>query len=155
MYTHYFGFVINAIPQSQLRARHVTKLQNVGGICYTSNQTYTPEKTRKWQHLVRIKAIAEKGRHEAKLPFTGPVELNIDFFMPIPKTRMGKFKIIQERKQWMYHAIKPDLSNMEKAIEDALNGVAYKDDCQIVVKTSTKKYSEDPRVVIRVMEIGE
>ena len=45
---------------------------------------------------------------------------------------------------------KPDTSNMVKAIEDAMNGVAFVDDAQIVRLFATKLYAEVPGVDVRV-----
>ena len=43
---------------------------------------------------------------------------------------------------------KPDSSNILKAVEDALNGIAYHDDAQIVESRICRYYSEDPRVEV-------
>ena len=47
---------------------------------------------------------------------------------------------------------KPDLDNIAKAILDSLNGIAYKDDSQIVSLLISKKYSDRPRVEIALKE---
>ena len=44
---------------------------------------------------------------------------------------------------------KPDLDNCLKAITDALNGFAYKDDSQIVSIAVSKFYSDDPRAYVK------
>ena len=36
--------------------------------------------------------------------------------------------------------VKPDSDNVEKAVKDALNGVAWVDDCQVVTTFVTKEY---------------
>ena len=43
---------------------------------------------------------------------------------------------------------RPDLDNLIKSVLDALNGVAYKDDCQIVTMLSRKNYAEAPYVKV-------
>ena len=47
---------------------------------------------------------------------------------------------------------KPDLDNIAKAVLDSLNGIAYKDDSQIVSMVVSKKYSNRPRVEITLKE---
>jgi Holliday junction resolvase RusA-like endonuclease len=52
---------------------------------------------------------------------------------------------------------KPDLDNTIKALMDGLNGVAWRDDVQVVSITATKSYAETPGldVVIRPYEPQE
>jgi Holliday junction resolvase RusA-like endonuclease len=45
---------------------------------------------------------------------------------------------------------KPDIDNVIKIIADSLNGIAYKDDTQIVKLTAHKLYSDNPRVEIKL-----
>jgi len=50
---------------------------------------------------------------------------------------------------------KPDADNIIKIIADALNGLAYKDDCQIVRLEFEKFYALTPRVEIWIREREE
>lgn len=47
---------------------------------------------------------------------------------------------------------KPDCDNIAKIICDALNGVAYDDDKQIVALKVTKIYSDEPRVIVWISD---
>lgn len=47
---------------------------------------------------------------------------------------------------------KPDIDNITKAILDALNKVAYKDDSAIVRFSIEKYYSDSPRVEVTIGE---
>ena len=47
---------------------------------------------------------------------------------------------------------KPDADNIAKAVCDALNGIAYKDDSQVVDLTVRKYYSKFPRVQVFISE---
>ena len=44
--------------------------------------------------------------------------------------------------------VKPDWDNIGKIISDALNGIAYKDDAQVVSCTVEKRYSNTPCVEV-------
>ena len=44
----------------------------------------------------------------------------------------------------------PDYDNIGKIISDALNGVAYRDDAQIVEANISKYYSNLPRVEVMI-----
>ena len=53
---------------------------------------------------------------------------------------------------------KPDVDNIIKIILDSLNGLAYKDDVQIVACTCQKLYVNDdnePRVEVKIEKIVE
>ena len=47
-------------------------------------------------------------------------------------------------------AKKPDIDNVIKSILDALNGVAYHDDTQVVAVFAEKYYSDTPRVEVEI-----
>jgi Holliday junction resolvase RusA-like endonuclease len=47
---------------------------------------------------------------------------------------------------------KPDIDNVVKAIFDGLNGVAWRDDVQVVSLTVRKHYSATPRVDVHLSE---
>ena len=52
----------------------------------------------------------------------------------------------------MFPKVKPDLDNVVKAVLDALNGVVYRDDAQVVNLVATKRYATEPRVEVYVFE---
>lgn len=45
---------------------------------------------------------------------------------------------------------KPDWDNVGKIVSDALNGIAYRDDSQIVDARVVKRYSDNPMVKVSV-----
>ena len=45
---------------------------------------------------------------------------------------------------------KPDIDNVVKVYADALNGIAYHDDTQIVSLVCEKYYSDQPRVEVKI-----
>ena len=54
--------------------------------------------------------------------------------------------------QQMYPTKKPDTDNIAK-VKDALNGIAFKDDSQVVKETIIKRYAEVPKLVIYIKEV--
>ena len=117
-------------PVPKARPRTVRK----GGRTWS----YTPKKVTAWEKLVREEA--EKHFEE---PLDCPVALTLGFYLSRPKSR---------RKE-NYVATTPDLDNLEKALLDGLNEVAYTDDRLVVVKSSAKMYvrpGEEPRVSVVV-----
>jgi Holliday junction resolvase RusA-like endonuclease len=47
---------------------------------------------------------------------------------------------------------KPDLDNIAKLYCDALNGIVWKDDSQIVAMQLTKRYGHEPKTIITVRQ---
>ena len=49
---------------------------------------------------------------------------------------------------------KPDFDNIAKIVCDSLNTIAYKDDSQVIDGQVRKFYSEKPRIVVKIRQIG-
>jgi Holliday junction resolvase RusA-like endonuclease len=87
---------------------------------------------RSWEGSVRDAAQRVAGEQY----FTEAVRLRIDFWFPRPKS-------VSVKKR-PYFTTKPDLSKLVRSAEDALNGVVFKDDCQVVEVVATKRYADGP-----------
>lgn len=83
----------------------------------------------------------------------GPLEAEIDFYLPIPESWTKKRKE-QARSGFELPTKKPDVDNYTKSIFDACNEVLYRDDSQIVRVSARKWYSDEPRIEFRVRQIG-
>lgn len=108
---------------------------------------FTPKTTEAYEKEIRAAWIRANGEK----PEEGPLRARIYFGLPIPKseTKANKLQMLQRK---VFPTKKPDLDNLAKAVLDALNGVAYKDDCQIVTMLSKKNYSETPYVKVILEE---
>ena len=103
-----------------------------------SGHAYTPERTRAYEKALRQEAaLAMRG----KKIMTGPVEVHVTAFFPIPK--IGTTHRSPTGR--------PDVDNILKVL-DALNGIVFKDDAQIVKATVSKHYSDDPHLSVTVHE---
>lgn len=132
---------VEGIPVPQGRPRFARVGQGV--------RTYDPPKSKKWKELVGWTVIAHPDCPSE--PMHGPVSLVLSFYLPRPQ-RMAKDA--EEP-----HIKKPDKSNLEKGIEDALTGIVWKDDSQIVESHTFKQYvlperyeGYKPGVLIKVEE---
>lgn len=74
--------------------------------------------------------------------------MDVTAFMPIPKS-WSKTKQAAALANEIYACGKPDVDNLLKTI-DALNGIVFKDDSQIVTATISKKFSAKPSLQITV-----
>ena len=109
------------------------------------------EKQRPWASLISYTA-QEVGIE----PAAGAIILGLIFTMPRPKShyRTGKFAGELRLNQPIYHTAKPDLDKLIRCVLDALTGIAYWDDSQVVEIRAVKMYGERPGVQVRVEEIG-
>ena len=82
----------------------------------------------------------------------GAVKFEAIFYMPIPKSTSKK-KMAKMTNGKLLHTKKPDIDNLVKFIFDCLNGLAWKDDTQVVSLDVKKIYSDNPRTVIEISEI--
>lgn len=114
-----------------------------------SGHAYTPDQTKRAEMEVARRAsdaMVEAGRD----PVEGPCCVHLVARWPIPGS-WSKAK----REAALCQEItpgKPDLDNIAKLILDAMNGVVYQDDAQVVVLSVTKCYSDDPGVTVIVTE---
>jgi len=82
----------------------------------------------------------------------GPIELSILFFRGIPAAAP---KRELNRARWVANHIvkRPDLTNYQKACEDALSGIVYTDDSQVLMVHSAKAYAEESCTKIYITEL--
>lgn len=114
-------------------------------------RTYTPEKTVNYESLV---ALAGQQAMAGRDPLLVPVSLRLNVCCAVPASWSGK-KQARAIAGEIRPASKPDLDNVLKAICDGLNGVAWKDDVQVVEATVSKSYSHSPRVDAVIQPIEE
>ena len=111
-------------------------------------RAYTPAKTKTYETDVALVAKKAMGDQE---PLETPIVVAIYIRLPIPASYSKK------RKKDCLEGIerplkKPDADNVAKAVTDAMNGIAYVDDCQIVSMHITKVYAETPAVQVFISE---
>ena len=83
-------------------------------------------------------------------PMAGPLVMDIEAYFQTPESWSG---VKQERHEGRYRPKKPDFDNIEKIYCDAMNGVIFEDDNQIVNCRIRKYYSMNPRTIIRIKEL--
>ena len=136
-------FKVDANPVGKQRARYVRRGNHIS--------TYTPEKTRSYETLIKESAKQAMGSSE---PLETPVSLYLYIRVPIPASATKKrLQAISDGSE--KPTKKPDASNILKSVEDGMNGVVYHDDSQIINIHVTKVYSSVPGVDICVKECLE
>ena len=94
------------------------------------------------------KGLGLLAKARIKKPIENEVFIKIEFFYEIPKSWSKKKK---ELAKW--HKSKPDIDNLIKGVLDSLNGIAYKDDAQVVMIQARKQYAAENGVKIEITEI--
>jgi len=130
-------FTVPGPPVGKARARVVVN--------HGRAHAFTPEKTARFENLVRMAFTSKFPRH---VPLTGPIWLEVEAYFQPPKRL--KLRNGKEGYESIPHVTRPDASNVAKAVEDALNGVAYRDDSQITYFSVNKCYSLTPRVEVEI-----
>jgi Holliday junction resolvase RusA-like endonuclease len=79
-----------------------------------------------------------------------PLSLEVDFYFERPASHFGSGRNADKLKPSAKAepTSRPDLSNLVKLVEDALNGNAYRDDSRIVRTVAAKRYGDRARTEI-------
>jgi Holliday junction resolvase RusA-like endonuclease len=115
-----------------------------------SGRAFTPAATRSYEAALRYAAQETMGERPLMV---GALEILVVANFPVPKS-FSKAKRLAALAGEARPTVKPDVDNLLKTI-DALNGVVFEDDKQIVSATVQKFYSDRPDLTIRVMPMGE
>lgn len=110
---------------------------------------YTPEKTVNYETLVKL---SFQQSDEKAFDRETQLRAEIIAYFPIPKSTSKKKRDEMERGL-IFPTKKPDTDNIAKAILDALNGLAYYDDAQVVHLEVQKRYSNEPRAEVFINDI--
>lgn len=110
---------------------------------------YTPTKTSTFEEKVRW-AFKSKYNIETGIN-TNPFKAKI-IIQSKPAKSTGK-KAREELIRNMWDLRRPDIDNITKAILDALNGLPYKDDNQVVMLYAEKIYGEENLIIVELEEI--
>jgi Holliday junction resolvase RusA-like endonuclease len=131
-------FVVYGRPQPQGSTRSFLR----GGKIATTSDN---RQLKPWRQQVSDTAFVELGC----MPYAGDgqkaVVIHCHFFFARPKSA----------KKRVFPTVKPDLDKCVRAILDALTGIAYRDDSQVVVVVASKNYSARERVEIEIEELSD
>ena len=133
-------FVLYGTPTGKGRVR-VTR----------TGHAFTPQKTRDYEKAVKLAYLAAV--KDEPFPKGTPLKLSLMCLYPIP-TSDSKRKRLEKIKGIIKPTVKPDLSNVLKSVEDALNEVCYADDSQITSISVSKWYGEEPGIEVFI-EVDE
>lgn len=129
------------IPQGSLRA-----FARNGKAWATSDNP----RTRPWKAAVTAEAAnaVQAAGLETPAYDRRPVAVAITFPLPRPKGHYGKRGLLPSAPK--YPATLPDLDKLVRAILDALTGIVWRDDAQVVALEAYKRYSDELVTIVEV-----
>ena len=139
----HIAFVVPMTPIGKGRARSTR-----------DGHHYTPEATVTGESIVRN---AFRAAYPMFTAHQGPVEFSVIAEFPIPQS-WPKYKKLAARMNLWRHTSKPDVSNIQKLVEDALcanhktmgaTGALYADDSAICNGNTRKMFGPVGRLVVR------
>ena len=110
------------------------------------SMAFTPEKTVLYENLVKLEYQRQSG---GEVFGDQSIRMDIKAYYAVAKSdgkRIRMAKLAGEIRPMK----KPDIDNVYKIVADALNGIAYDDDSQIVAASIEKHFDVSPRVEISI-----
>lgn len=133
------AFIVAGEPKGKERPR----------FCH-NGQIYTPKQTTTYEQQIIFDYYKQCGN--VKFDENSQLELFVKAYYKIPKSASKKKRMAMLSEE-IRPTKKPDGDNILKAVADALNGVCYKDDKNIVKMSIEKFYSDVPRIEVVVQEV--
>lgn len=130
--------------EGKIKGKGRPRFSNYGGFV----KTYTPADTASYENLIKVQFRITCGKWYSEMP----LKMKITAIHGIPKSTSKK-----DRARMLSGELKPtkkpDADNICKIICDALNGIAYKDDTQVVELKMQKVYGELEKVIVEIEEL--
>lgn len=114
-----------------------------------TGKAVTPEKTARYEQLVQLSYMQHVGQD---VTLQGPIKAHIRAYFSIPSS-ISKHKREQMLTDTLRPQKRPDADNVAKIVLDALNGIAYGDDKEIVHLEVEKHWAVMPQVCVTLSEI--
>lgn len=117
-----------------------------------THRAYTPKATKNYEDTVKSSYLSAFPPNERF--HKGHIRVVMMVYYPVRKS-WSKEKRRQAIAGEIFPEVKPDADNCAKAVLDALNGIAYKDDASVVDLLVHKRYAEIGHVVVRIESEGD
>jgi Holliday junction resolvase RusA-like endonuclease len=139
MNEHILTFEVPGQPIAQQRPRAASRGKFV--------TIYDAKESRAAKSHVALYASMAQGNKPVAM---GALSATVEFHVKKPKSKIRK-----NSTPFPYPNCKPDIDNMIKLVFDAINGIIFKDDSQIISLTASKVWaSEEPKTQISIFKVG-
>ena len=145
--TQVVGFTVCGKPQTAGSKRAFVNKKTGRAIVTEDNKKGKP-----WR--ADVQAAARDAIQLEEL-LTGPLVLEVSFYFVRPKSHFGSGKNAKVLKPSAptHPATRPDTTKLLRALEDALTGVLWRDDSQIVYQFAMKGFARFPGVAVKLYTI--
>jgi len=127
--TNSFTFTVLGTPAPQGSKRHIGR-----GIMVESSKKVKP-----WRQDVKYAAIAQK---PDEWDMALPVHLSVVFRFPRPKSHFNKSGLRTSAPKACTSASHGDIEKLVRSTNDAMTGILFDDDRQVVSLNASKRYCE-------------
>lgn len=142
-----FAVIGRPQPAGSKRAFPIRRGGQVTGVVVTDDA----KRSRPWKDSVAAAALdaLPAGRDEL---LTGPLELRVDFYLARPAGHYGTGRNRDRIKASSpaRPTTRPDVTKLVRAVEDALTGLVWRDDAQVVGQAVRKFYGTPERAEVTV-----
>ena len=128
-------FIVKGEPKGKARPR------------FARGRAYTPQTTVDYEKEIKARFLECGGKFSHADKFT----VDVIACFGVPKSAPKK-KVKDMLAYQIMPTKRPDIDNILKVVLDALNGVAYYDDSQVVRVVGTKAYNKEPFLQISIEE---
>jgi Holliday junction resolvase RusA-like endonuclease len=138
-------------PAGSKRAFPIRRKGGGVGVAVTDDNP----RTKGWQGEVGYAGALAMEAIAMAVPWDGPLGLAVRFTLRRPKGHFGTGRNARMLKPSAapWPTTKPDASKLVRAIEDALTGVVWTDDAQVVEQLATKRYGEPEGAHVEVWKL--
>jgi len=143
------GFVVLGRPQPA-GSKRAFAVRKGGRLTGAVAVVETAEKrVRPWQALIRDAALQAMQSQEL---LDGALILEVDFYLARPRShyRTGRHSEQLRDAAPSYPTTRPDATKLLRGLEDALTGIVWRDDAQIVTQVARKRYGTPERADVLV-----
>ena len=129
-------FTVYAKPQPQGSTRAFMRKGMRFPVVTTANKGLKPYR----QAIAELALLEMKAMQQTMIPRKTPVWMGVRFFFQRPVSKSKKAAM----------TVKPDLDKLCRAVGDALTGICFEDDSQVMILAAEKNYDAPERTEIHV-----
>ena len=116
-----------------------------------NGHAFTPDKTKKQEEKIGLVYKSKYGQFRFEEGV--PLRIVVGVYLPVPKSTSKKKRDAMVRGEILPVGHVGDVDNYTKLVMDALLQLAYKDDCQIVDLSGSKRWGIEPRTEIYIARL--